>query len=332
MGCTKHIVSKALYSSFFCVVTLLGVSSLQTAQAQTFPNKQVRMVVPFPPGGSSDRIARILSERLSQQWGQPVVSENINGAGGNLAAANVARSRADGYSILFATHPIIAINPLLYGKLPYNPSEDFIPVVKLMQSPLVLLVQASSPIRSIPDLIKIAKDNPNSINFGSGGIGTTQHLTGEMLKQTAGINITHIPYKGNGQTDTALIAGDIQMFFDNVQSAKGQILGGRVRGVAISSNARLASMPDLPTVKETLPGFESTLAYGLLVPKGTPAAIVSQINQSVNKVLFDPALSLGFTGEGATIEGGSPEKFTEFLASENKKWGQILAQLKLKLD
>ena len=270
------------------------------------------MVVPFPPGGSSDRIARILSERLSQQWGQPVVSENINGAGGNLAAANVARSRADGYSILFATHPIIAINPLLYGKLPYNPSEDFIPVVKLMQSPLVLLVQASSPIRSIPDLIKIAKDNPNSINFGSGGIGTTQHLTGEMLKQTAGINITHI--------------------FDNVQSAKGQINGGRVRGVAISSNARLASMPDLPTVKESLPGFESTLAYGLLVPKGTPASIVSQINQSVNKVLFDPALSQGFTGEGATIEGGSSEKFTEFLASENKKWGLILAQLKLKLD
>ncbi|GAA4343276.1 tripartite tricarboxylate transporter substrate binding protein [Pigmentiphaga soli] len=302
------------------------------AQAEGFPARQVRLVVPFPPGGGSDTQARLLAERLGQLWKQTVVVDNVSGAGGGLAAANVAHARPDGYSVLFATHPMLAMYPFLYEKLPYDPVKDFAPVVSLLEGPLVLLVPASSPIRSVNDLIQAAKDKPGTINFGSGGVGTTQHLTGELLKETAGIKLTHVPYRGDGQSMTALISNEIQLLFASVSSATAQIKGGRVRGIAITDSKRAPSLPDIPTMAETIPGFQSTLVYGLLVPKDTPADIVDAINRAANQVLQDPAYARRVQADGVNVRGGTPEDFDRFLASERNKWGSLLKRLDIKMD
>ncbi len=317
------------------LTALLAALAMTCAAAQAdtvdFPTRPVRLVVPFPPGGGSDMQARMLADRLRQVWTQPILVDNVAGAGGAVAAANVARSKADGHTILFATHPMIAINPLIYKKLPYQ-AKDFAPVIKLIDTPLVLLVPSASPFRSVADLVKAAKDKPGSINYGSGGIGTTQHLTGELLKQQARIDLTLIPYRGNSQTNTALLTNEIQLFFDSVPSAVAQIKGGRVRGIALSGLSRQPLLPGVATVSETLPGFESSLAYGLLVPDGTPEAVVLAINRDVNKVLRSSEYAVRVAGEGISIEGGSPEQFAEFLAREHSKWSDLVKRLNLRLD
>ncbi len=309
----------------------LVVTAVSAQQPDAFPSRPVRLVVPFPPGGGSDMQARLLADKLRQVWTQPVVVENIAGAGGGVASAAVARAKPDGHTILFATHPMIAINPLLYKKLPYE-ARDFTPVVKLMDAPLVLLVPAASPFRTLSDLIKAAKEKPGAINYGSGGLGTTQHLTGEMLKTKAGIDLTLIPYKGNAQTNTALIANEIQLFFDSAPSAAAQVKGGRVRAIAVTGRKRLALLPNIPTVAETLPGFESSLAYGLLVPDGTPAPIVATINRDVNRVLQSAEYGAQLKNEGTTVEGGTPEQFADFLTQERERWSELVKRLNLKLD
>lgn len=305
---------------------------LAQGDASTYPAAAVKLVVPFPPGGGSDTQARTIAERLSQAWKQPVSVENVSGGGGAVAANAVVRSKPDGHTIFFATHPILAINPLLSRKLPYDPVKDFAPVIRLMEAPLVLLVPAASPIRTMADLVKLAKEKPGTLNFGSGGLGTTQHLAGELLKVRAGIELTHVPYRGNAQTTTALIANDIQLFFDGVPSALAQIKGGRVRGIAVTSNRRLANAPELPTVAETLPDFEVTLAYGLLVPAGTPPEVIARINRDTNAAIREPAYAGRVTGEGASIQGGSARDFADFLAAERTKWGAVVKQLNIQLD
>lgn len=299
--------------------------------ARSFPSGPVRLVVPFPPGGGSDIQARQLAERLEHLWKKPVVVENVSGANGGVAAANVARSAPDGHAILFATHPMMAINPLLYRKLPYSP-KDFRPVVQLVDTPLVLLVAADSPFRSVADVVMAAKQKPKALNFGSGGVGTTQHLTGELFQRKAGIALTLITYRGNAQTTTALISKDIQMYFDGVPSALAQIRGGRVRGLGVTSPRRLGVLPELPTVGETLPGFSSTLAYGLLVPAATPGTVVAALNKDVNAVLAEPGFANRLASEGTNIDGGSPEQFANFLRRERESWSSLLRQLDLKLD
>ncbi|MDR6860916.1 tripartite tricarboxylate transporter substrate binding protein [Variovorax guangxiensis] len=311
--------------------TLWVIGASAQTEVQAFPSRPVRLVVPFPPGGGSDMQARLLADKLRQVWTQPVVVENVAGAGGGLASSAVARSKPDGHTILFATHPMIAINPLIYKTLPYE-AKDFTPVVKLIDTSLVLLVPAASPFKTLPDLIKAAKERPGAINYGSGGLGTTQHLTGEMLKDKAGIDLTLIPYKGNAQTTTALIANEIQLFFDSAPSAAAQVKGGRVRAIAVTGRNRLALLPNIPTVAETLPGFESSLAYGLLAPDGTPMPVVAAINSAVNRVLQSADYSTQVRNEGATVEGGTPEQFGEFLAKEHARWRELVKRLNLKLD
>lgn len=306
-------------------------SAAAPADAPAFPSRPVRLVVPFPPGGGSDMQARMLADRLRTVWSQPIVVENVAGAGGSVAASAVARANPDGHTILFATHPMISINPLIYRKLPYA-AKDLTPVVKLLDTSLVLLVNADSPYKTLPDLIRAAKQKPGAINYGSGGVGTTQHLTGEMLKDGAGIDLTLIPYKGNAQTYTALIANEIHLLFDGAPSAAAQVKGGRLRAMAVTGRQRLALLPGVPTVAETLPGFESSLAYGLLVPQGTSPAVVAAINRDVNKVLRGADYEAKMKAEGATIEGGSPEQFAAFLTRERERWSAIVKRLDLRLD
>lgn len=300
-------------------------------EAAPYPARQVRLVVPFPPGGGSDMQARLLADRLRQRWNQPVVVENVAGAGGGIAAATVARAKPDGHTILFATHPMLAVNPFVYKKLPYQVA-DFTPVVKLIETPLVLLVPASSPFQTVADLVQAARQAPGTLHYGSGGVGTTQHLTAELLKQRASIDLTLVPYKGNAQTTTALLANEIQMFFDGVPSATAQMKGGRVRGIAVSSRTRVATLPQVPALSETLPEFNSTLAYGLLVPAGTPQPVVAALNREVNAVLKEPQYVARMTAEGATIEGGTPAQFAEFLERERALWRELTKRLDLQLD
>jgi tripartite-type tricarboxylate transporter receptor subunit TctC len=272
----------------------------------------------------------LLADRFGKLWNQQVLIDNVSGAGGGVAALNVARSKPDGYTVFFATHPIFAINPFVYEKLSYDPDADFIPVVKLSEAPLVLLVHASLGVQTLPDLIKLAKEKPGTINFGSGGVGTSQHLSAEMLKATASIDIVHIPYRGTGPASKALLANEIQMHFDGVHSATGQMATGRIRGIAVTSLNRLSTLPDLPTMSETLNGFEATLAYGLLVPAGTPQALVTALNRDANKVLQDPAFRKQMQDAGISLQGGTPEQFKAFLANERRKWGDLLRRLNIK--
>ena len=312
------------------VATALAIATA-VAGAQDYPARPVRIVVPFPAGGGSDLIARSLAQRLSGLWAQQVVIENISGAGGGVAATNVARSRPNGETIFFATHPIFAINPFIYDKLSYDPDTDFIPVVKVSESHNILLVNAASSIYSVADLIRIAREKPRSINFGSGGMGTTQHLTAELFKAAANIEITHIPYRGTAPAATALMANEIQMHFDTTASAMGQMRNGRLRGLAITSLNRLPALPDLPTMSESgFNGFEATLAYGLLVPAGTPPAFVAAINRDANKVLQDAAYRKEMQDQGLDLQGGTPEQFKTFLLNERRKWGELLNRLNIK--
>jgi tripartite-type tricarboxylate transporter receptor subunit TctC len=314
--------------AFVLAFALVAIAS--PAAAQDYPSRPVRIVVPFPPGGGADLNARVFADRLSKLWNQQALVENMSGAGGGIAAVNVARSKPDGYTVFFATHPIFAINPFMYDKLAYDPDADFSPVIKLSEAPLVLLVPASSGVRSVSDLIRLAKEKPGAINFGSGGVGTSQHLTAELFKATAGIEITHVPYRGTAPASVALLGNEIQMHFDSVGSALTQAKTGRVRAIAITGQKRLPTAPDLPTMSETLNGFESTLAYTFFVPAGTPQKIVSVLNRDANKVVQEPKLRKQMEDEGIILQGGTPEQLKAYLASERRKWGELLKRLNIK--
>jgi tripartite-type tricarboxylate transporter receptor subunit TctC len=301
--------------------------------AQEYPAKAVHMVVPFTAGGGTDVNIRRLAERLNRLWGKPVVVDNLAGGAGNVAAASVAGSKPDGYTVFFATHPIIAINPSLYEKLPFNPDRDFAPVVLVTENPQVLLVSPKLPQTKLTDLIALAKAKPDALHFGSGGQGTLLHLSGELFKARAGIQLMHVPYKGGAPAQVALESGEIQLLFDNSQSVIGVIRGGRVRGLAVASLTRLSALPDLPTFDESgFPGFVSILGTGMLVPAGTPSAVISALNRDVNTTLRDAVLVKQMGEFGVNLTGGTPEQFRSFLAAERKMWAEIIRKYGIKLD
>lgn len=316
-------------STAFCSVVLLAFTV--TSVAQQYPARSVRIVLPFPAGGGADLNVRKLAARLNARWGQPVTVENVPGAGGGVAATAVAKSRPDGYTLFFATHPIFAVNPFLYDKLPYDPEGDFIPVVQVSETQNVLLVNPSLQVTRVSELIALAKARPGTLNFGSGGVGTSIHLAGEMFKATAGIDVVHVPFKGSPPAIAALMSNEIQFTFDGSTSAIGRIQGGRLRGLAIASMTRLQVLPDLPTFDESgLRGFVAGVTYGILVPAATPPALVSTINHDVNLALRDAEFRKQMTDLGVNLIGGSPEQFRSFLASERKQWGPLIRKLDIK--
>lgn len=318
-GCTRTLLALAL------------AAATAVAFAQNYPSRNVRLVVPFAPGGGSDLFARSLGKALGEVWGQPLLVENMGGAGGGVAAGHVARSEADGYTIFFVTHPILAINPALYTKLAYDPDKDFAPVVKLGETPLMLLVSASSNVNSVPELIKAAKAKPGSLNFGSGGPGTTQHLSAELFKSMADIDLVHIPFKGGALASAALMSGEIHLQFDSAYPGMRHMQSGKMRGLAVTGRNRLPSLPDMPTMGETLKGYESVLGYGVLVPAATPATIVAALNRDLNKVLSDPAYKKEMASRAIYLDGGTPAQFSAWLAAERKKWGELIRRLNLKI-
>ena len=321
-------------ASVLSVLTLTAIAGLQVpAHAETYPAKPIRMIVPFAPGGGADLIARTLAQRLSTTWKQPVVSQNIAGAAGNLAAATAAASQPDGYTLFFATIPIIVSNPALYEKLPFNPDRDFSPVIYIGEGPHVLLVSSTFKATKVSELIALAKERPGQLNFGSGGVGTSLHLAGEYFKTRAGIDIVHVPFKVAAPAIAAMMGNEIQMLFDNGASAIGHIRSGRTRGLGIAAGNRSPVLPEVPTFEESgISNFHSGVGHSLYVRSGTPLAIVQIVNRTVNAVLQDAEYKQQLTALAYDIAGGTPEQLKAHIESERKKWLPIIRAQKIKAE
>ena len=312
----------------------LGIAIMTCASiapAQEYPIKPARLVVPFSAGGGADLYARRLAERLENSWKQPVIVHNVAGGAGNLAAVAVAGSEPDGYTLFFASLPIFVTNPVMYGKLPFDPDRDFTPVILMSETPHILVVSAAFRATTLSGLIALAKERPGKLNFGSGGQGTSLHLAGELLKSVAGINMVHVPYKGAAPAIVAMLSDEIQMLFDNVSAAVGHIRGGRVRGLAMASKVRIAPLPDVPTFAESgIANFYSSIPHGIFVRAGTPAAVVAAINRTINTVIEDADYRKQLAAVGIILAGGTPEQLTAYLAAERKKWLPLIQQQGIK--
>lgn len=318
------------------VTTLCGTAAglISEASAQSdFPTKRVTFVVPFTPGGAGDLIARAMATRLSTIWVQPVVVENRPGAGGNTGSRSVAQAVPDGHTILIGSTSSHAINSSLYGsRMPYDVQRDFAAIVMVANSPHILMINPSVPARNLAELIAYARANPGKLNFSSGGNGTSTHLAGELLNSMAGIRIQHIPYRGAPEAVAGVVAGDTQMMFENLSGALAQIRVGRLKGIAITSSAPSPKAPDLPTVAQQLPGFETGVWFGIFAPAATPAPLVRRLNQDLSALIASPEMREQFDRLGMDPMGGSPAEATAFIASELAKWGKVVASSGATID
>ncbi|MPZ42850.1 MAG: tripartite tricarboxylate transporter substrate binding protein [Betaproteobacteria bacterium] len=307
------------------------ITGAASVWAQEFPTKPVRMIVPFAPGGGSDLNARRLSDQLSDRWKQPLVVHNMGGAGGNLALAATASSEPTGYTMLFASLAIIVNNPTLYSNLQVDPDRDLAPVVLIGEVPLVLLVNAELPANDVASFIALAKQRP--VHFGSGGVGTSMHLAGELLNSVAGIKMVHVPFKGAGPVVAAIMGNEIQMIMQNAALAEGQVKGGRLKALAIASPKRLAMLPNVPTFEESgVPNYRAAISYGIYVRAGTPASVIATLNRSINAVLADPAYRKQMASLGMELAGGTPQQLAAYVAAERKKWVPIIRALGIKVN
>jgi tripartite-type tricarboxylate transporter receptor subunit TctC len=316
----------------------IGFIATPAAAQSGWPNKPVRIVVPFAPGGTTDILARAVAPELAKAFGQPFVVDNRAGAGGNVGADLVAKSPADGYTILMGTVGTHGINKSIYAKMPFDPQKDFAPITLVAGVPNVMVMNtekaAKLGINNVADFVKYAKANPGKFSMASSGNGTSIHLAGELFKSQNGIFMTHIPYRGSGPALLDLIGGNVDVMFDNLPSAIPQIKGGKLKAFAVTSAERSAAMPELPTVAEAgkLKGFEASSWFGLLAPAGTPPEIVSRIQQEVAKALATPAIKEKMLAQGAIPSGNTPQEFAKLIDSEITKWAQVVKVSGAKVD
>lgn len=307
---------------------LLAVPALR---AQAWPARPIRLVVPFPPGGLIDQMARLMAPRIATELGQPLVIENKPGAGGNLGAAEAARAAADGYTLLMASPPL-TISPALYPQLPYKP-EQIVPVGLVGRVPNVLLVNPKSGITAVAELLARAKAAPDKLNYASNGNGTSLHLSAELLKASSGARITHIPYKGAAAAVTALIAGEVDTMFENLPSVLGQIRGGNVRALAVTTRNRSKALPDVPTLAESgLPDFDVSAWYGLAAPAGVPADVLARLEQALEAVTRDAEIVSAMERSGASVGFTGARATADFMARDGANWKRVVEGAKIKLD
>jgi tripartite-type tricarboxylate transporter receptor subunit TctC len=305
-------------------LSALAIAIPSGAQAQAYPQKPVKVVVAFTAGGTTDILARTVTQQLSEKLKQPFVIDKKPGAGGNLGTELVVRSAPDGYTLIVNSVGPIAVNPTLYGKLPYNPLTDLVPMVQIADVPNVLVIHPSVPANTLEELIAYAKANPGKLNYGSTGIGTSSHLSSFMLSKRVGFEATHIPYKGADALKD-LLAGRIQFMFATIPSVMPHITAGKLKPIAVSSLKRSRSMPDVPTVVEKgFPQFEAGSWFGFFAPKGTPEAVISMVNKAVNEILQVPAIEQQMIAQGADPAGGTPAQFGQFVQREHDKWRVIV--------
>jgi tripartite-type tricarboxylate transporter receptor subunit TctC len=312
--------------------SLLAAAFAAPALAQSYPAKPVRIVVPYPPGGPNDIVARTVGQKLSEQLGQPVIVDNKPGASGNIGAESVAKSPADGYTLLLLTTGH-TINPSLYPKLGYDLEKDLAPVTQLTAGPMVVIVNPSLPAKNIKELISLAKAKPGSLNFGSAGNGSSTHLAPELFSSMAGIKMNHIPYKGSAPALTDLMAGQIQVAFDFMISAMPHVKSGKIKALAVTSATRSPVAPDLPTVAESgVPGFEVIGWNGLVAPARTPKEIIAKLNAELKKALDQPDTKERFAAQGFSATWTTPEKFGAYIESEHAKWAKVVKDSGAKID
>jgi tripartite-type tricarboxylate transporter receptor subunit TctC len=303
------------------------------AWGQSYPAKPIRLVVPFPPGGSLDVVARAIGQKLTEAWGQPVIIDNRPGAGGNIGADLVAKSAPDGYTILEGALSTHAVNVSLYSKMPYDPVKDFAPITLVATTPNVLVLNPAFPANSVPELIAYARAHPGALSFGSGSNGSAGHLAGELFKTEAGVDMVHVPYKGAAPALQALLAGDTQLMFDNLANSMPQMKAGKLKALAVTTAKRSALAPELPTLAETgLPGFDIYTWWGFMAPAGTPKAIIAKWNVEVTRILGTPEMKAFFAQQGAEPAPTTPEQFAALIKSEIPKYARIVKASGAKVD
>jgi tripartite-type tricarboxylate transporter receptor subunit TctC len=304
--------------------SVAGVAcAAEKAAGENYPTRPVRWIVPYPPAGTTDILARVTSQWLTQRTGQQFVVDNRPGGGNNIGTEIAIKSPPDGYT-LFLVNPANAINATLYAKLPFNFLRDLTPVAGIVRVPNVMVVTRSMPARSVPEFIAYAKKNPGKVNMASSGSGTSVHLSGELFKAMTGIDMQHVPYKGAGPALIELIGGQVQVLFDNLPSSIGHIKSGDIRALAVTTIKRSPALPDVPTVNESVPGYEASAWFGMAVPKGTPVAIVERLNREVNAALADPGMKVKFADLGGDPIPGTPADFWKLHAAETDKWAKVV--------
>jgi len=326
--------------SVVLVLTLVALLATQhrivaaaDAPAPAYPDKPVRLIVPFPPGGGADSLARLMMPKVAQVLGQSIVIDNKAGAGGNIGAQYASRAAPDGYTLFYGTNGTHAINAQLYSKPGFDPVKDFTPVSRLTEIAAMLIVNPQLPVHSAAELIAYARAHPNKLNFASAGNGTTSHLAGELFKTRAGLDVVHVPYRGGALAMTDLIGGQVQMMIEVMPNAYPMAQAGRVRGLAVSTQKRFPGAPDVPTIAESgLPGFEASAWDGIFVPAGTPQAIVERLNAAIRQALADPELIAALRARGAVPVPGTSASFAQFITRSAETWGQAVRASGAKID
>ena len=312
---------------------LLVVTVCLGAQAQPYPSKPIRFVVPYPAGGPLDTVARLLGQKISESTKQPVVVDNKPGAGGNIGADAVAKAPADGYTILMGAVATHAINPTLYSSIPYDAARDFMPVTQVASTPNVLVVNPAVPASNVREFIAYAKANPGKLNFGSGSTGSAGHLAGELFKTMAGVDMAHVPYKGAAPAMTDLIGGQIQLMFDNLASSLAQVRAGKIKAIAVTTAQRSVLAPELPTIAESgLPGFDISTWFGIFVPAGTPRDVVDRLHAEFTRALAMPDVRERMLVLGAEPVASKPEEFAAYIRAESDKYARVIKASGAKAD
>ena len=327
----KGAILRSLAAALLPLSLVICVPSVQ---AQAYPSRPLRFIVPFPPGGVTDRMARLLSQRMTESWSQPVVVENRPGGSGLIACQAVTAAAPDGYTLLMGNINTHAINASLLPKLPYDPVRDFAPISLLVSVPNLLVVHPSVPANSFQDLVALARSRPGTLNFASSGAGTSSHMAGELFRTMAKIDIVHVPYKGPGPALQDLLAGQVSMTFDTVSSTLPQVRAGKLKGLAVTSPGRAAVAPDIPTVAESgLPGFDVAPWFGALARAGTPAEVIAKLNAEMVRILGLPDIRDNLVNvQGMTVIAGTPEAFARHIEQETARWARIVRETGAKPD
>ncbi len=311
---------------------LLFAMASATALAQSYPNRFVRFIVPFAPGGQSDVVARTIGQKLAERWGQPVLVDNRGGAAGNIGTEAVVRASPDGYTLLLGTMSTHAMNQFLYAGMTFDPVRDLAPVSLVANVATVLVVHPSLPVNNVNELIALARAQPGKLNFASGGVASFNQLCAELLKMTAKIDIVHVPYKGGGPAVADLVGGKVDMLFTGAPVTMPHIKAGRLKLLAVTDSRRAAALPETPTMGESLPGYEFNNWYGLLAPAATPRAVIDQLNAEVLRILALPEVREKFAGLGADPLPGTPERFGAVMAADAEKWGRVIRQVGVRAE
>lgn len=311
----------------------MGGAALAQDSAATYPNKPIRIIVTFPAGGPTDFVARAVGQSLSDAWGQPVVIENRPGAGGNIGMNIAAKAPPDGYTLVLSSFGPMVISPFVYSSLPYDPIKDLTPITLAATNPFFLTVTPSLPATTVPEFIALAKSKPDELTMGSSGVATPSHLAGALFQSVAGIKLTHVPYKGSGESIPAVASGQVQVAVETPILIVPQVKAGKLRALVVSSARRSSLLPDVPTGKEVgMPGFEASSWYGFHAPAGTPKPIIDKINAEMVKALKTPEMRERFAGIGAEALTSSPAEFNAFVEAETEKWGKLIRAIGVKVE